>query len=191
MACCSKRKLIVSGEERRSSLDKIKNKCISLGFEFLSNSYKNRKQIYEFRCLTDNQIHKSVFANILSGHGLSCCKSRKISSGQCGENNSQWNPRLSEKDRLKRKRHGWLNDGWAKKVKNRDLGKCKICNSSNRLNAHHLESYSNNMELRYVVDNGITLCRHHHVLFHRLYGKTANTRSQFLKFQQTQRRNVT
>lgn len=53
---------------------------------------------------------------------------------------------------------------WRKNVKNRDGWKCKISNSdcSGRLEAHHILPWRSHPELRYEINNGITLCHHHH-----------------------------
>ena len=53
---------------------------------------------------------------------------------------------------------------WVKKVKKRDYSKCRIRNKdcSGYLIAHHILSWSEFPELRYLVRNGITLCQAHH-----------------------------
>lgn len=73
------------------------------------------------------------------------------------------------KDRSKLKinrRHSYdsLCKEWAKKIKNRDHWKCLMSNPdcSGRLEAHHILSWRDYPELRYDVNNGITLCKFHH-----------------------------
>lgn len=53
---------------------------------------------------------------------------------------------------------------WGKQVKNRDKWTCRIAdnNCDGRLEAHHILPWSNFPELRYEVNNGITLCHFHH-----------------------------
>lgn len=52
---------------------------------------------------------------------------------------------------------------WRIAIYKRDLYKCKINNSCNgRIEAHHILSWANYPELRYEVNNGITLCQAHH-----------------------------
>ena len=53
---------------------------------------------------------------------------------------------------------------WMLEVKKRDLWKCKINNSDckGRLESHHILSWKDFPELRYDINNGITLCHAHH-----------------------------
>lgn len=53
---------------------------------------------------------------------------------------------------------------WSRGVRNRDGWKCKISNDDccGRLEAHHILGYSEHPELRYSLNNGITLCHTHH-----------------------------
>lgn len=55
---------------------------------------------------------------------------------------------------------------WRQKVYKRDKFSCQWpnCTSKKKLNAHHIKTWSNCPALRYVVDNGITLCSIHHKL---------------------------
>lgn len=53
---------------------------------------------------------------------------------------------------------------WRQEVYKRDKHKCQWpnCNQRSRLNAHHIKNWAQFPGLRFVVDNGITLCRSHH-----------------------------
>lgn len=53
---------------------------------------------------------------------------------------------------------------WVRSVKNRDYWKCKISdgNCSGQVEAHHILPWRDYYELRYEVNNGITLCQFHH-----------------------------
>ena len=50
---------------------------------------------------------------------------------------------------------------WATKVKTRDGYKCVICGSTLRPNAHHIIPREVK-EMKYDVQNGLTLCPKHH-----------------------------
>lgn len=53
---------------------------------------------------------------------------------------------------------------WRKSVYKRDNFVCQWpgCMDSKKLNAHHIKTWSEYPSLRFVVDNGITLCKNHH-----------------------------
>lgn len=53
---------------------------------------------------------------------------------------------------------------WSRSVKNRDSWRCKISNSdcNGRLESHHILNWKDYPELRYDINNGITLCHAHH-----------------------------
>lgn len=62
---------------------------------------------------------------------------------------------------------------WRKAVRERDKKKCQMpgCQTTGtaakRLQTHHIRRWSSFPELRYDVNNGITLCVHHHDLVKR------------------------
>lgn len=56
-----------------------------------------------------------------------------------------------------RRKHAAELQRWAKAVILRDKA-CARCGVTERLQAHHVEAYSSNPELRLEVDNGIALC---------------------------------
>jgi hypothetical protein len=84
-----------------------------------------------------------------------------------GENNYQW-----IKDRTKLQRYNdEIKDRlsssyrfWRESVYKRDNYKCRIAdnNCGGRIEAHHILSYKEFIELRYQINNGITLCHAHH-----------------------------
>lgn len=53
---------------------------------------------------------------------------------------------------------------WSKMIKVRDNWKCRIANEDckGQLEAHHILSFVDYPELRYELNNGITLCHAHH-----------------------------
>src|SRR3990167_612350 len=56
---------------------------------------------------------------------------------------------------------------WRKEVYAKDKYKCRLCNKKKQLVAHHIKLFSEFPELRFSVDNGITLCRSHHAKIHK------------------------
>lgn len=55
---------------------------------------------------------------------------------------------------------------WRKAVYVRDGYQCKFpgCLSKKKIEAHHIQKWSSFVELRFVVSNGIVLCKDHHIL---------------------------
>lgn len=79
-----------------------------------------------------------------------------------GEKNWRW---IIDRNLLKKQER---NDGaykeWRGLVWERDKFKCKIANADcmGRIEAHHILGFSEYPELRYEINNGITLCHAHH-----------------------------
>jgi hypothetical protein len=87
-------------------------------------------------------------------------KSPKIT----GEKHYLW---IKDRTQLKddhRDRGGQLHREWSRSVKNRDGWKCKMSNKDCKGNlvAHHILGWTAFPELRYDINNGITLCQAHH-----------------------------
>lgn len=81
-----------------------------------------------------------------------------------GENNSRW---IKDRTQLKddsKERGGQLHREWSNSIKKRDGWKCRIADEScnGRIEAHHILGWSEYPELRYQINNGITLCHAHH-----------------------------
>lgn len=55
---------------------------------------------------------------------------------------------------------------WRTAVFARDGFRCQICGSKHLIQAHHIQHWRDNVELRYEVDNGVTLCRPCHLQAH-------------------------
>jgi hypothetical protein len=89
---------------------------------------------------------------------------QNISLATKGEKNWKW---VVDRTKLKTDRlqsYDYRYKLWMLAVKNRDGWKCKISNQDcrGRLEAHHILSWKDYPELRYQVNNGITLCCAHH-----------------------------
>lgn len=99
-----------------------------------------------------------------------------------GENHPQWNPNITDEDRVDKRKYPEYQD-WRKAVYERDDYICQVCsNIRGNLNAHHLESYTSNKELRTTLSNGVTLCETCHKDFHHQYGYGDNTKEQFEEY---------
>ena len=92
---------------------------------------------------------------------------RKMPWNSVPERRGELSPRwIADRTKVKldKDRGGALHKYWSKAVKTRDNWKCKITNQdcSGRMESHHILSWKNYPELRYIINNGITLCHAHH-----------------------------
>lgn len=82
-----------------------------------------------------------------------------------GEKHPNW---VKDRTKLKRyqqdERRSSIYVTWRNSVKKRDNFKCKISNSEceGKLEVHHILGFKDHPELRYDINNGITLCYFHH-----------------------------
>lgn len=58
---------------------------------------------------------------------------------------------------------------WVKEVKERDGDVCVLCGLDKNIEAHHIESFKNNIERRLITSNGISLCHWCHKKYHAVY----------------------
>lgn len=92
---------------------------------------------------------------------------KKIGDSNKGEKNGRW---ISDRSKLKTSGNSNLDrrssaySNWRREVWKRDNFKCKINNSNclGRLETHHILGWTEYPELRYDINNGITLCHAHH-----------------------------
>ena len=108
---------------------------------------------------------------------------RYLASKKVGELNPRYNGGLTAEQRYN-KRYVPEYRIWRKRVYERDNYRCQCCNKSSNgdLQAHHLFSYTDFADLRFVTSNGITLCLKCHKEFHRVYGRGKNTPQQLKEF---------
>ncbi len=87
-----------------------------------------------------------------------------IRDGKKGKHPPNW---IEDRTLLKddhRDRGGQLHREWSRSVKNRDKWKCLLSNidCNGKIEAHHILGWTAFPELRYELNNGITLCHFHH-----------------------------
>lgn len=127
--------------------------------------------------------------SILSGHTQSCGCLQKEKVAEIGrtkekltlEKHPNWKGGISVLNAELRTSLQYSE--WRTKVFTRDAYKCQSCFSkSNKLNAHHIESFSNNKEVRMDITNGITLCYKCHSDFHKEFGRVNATKENLNSF---------
>ena len=153
----------------------------------------NNKGCYIWQCKCDCGKLVNIPGNKLTfGHTKSCgcllsniCSKRmkELSKYQKGKNHPRWNPNITDEERNKRYKEFRVSK-WRNKVYKRDNYTCQRCkdNQGGNLNAHHIYSWTTHPKLRYIVNNGITLCKECHKNFHHKYGYGNNTKKQLTKY---------
>lgn len=160
------------------------------GFENPSSNKMVRKKVAETNIkryggiapTSSDLVKEKVATTCMSKYGV---KSPLANWDRSGENNPNWNGGVSYNY------EGRLSIeciDWRKKVYKKDNYTCQCCGSKNSkgnrvtINAHHIYNWSDYEELRYDVENGITLCDECHRKFHKIYGKRFNNKSQIEEF---------
>ncbi len=170
--------------EYKKTLVGEKNKCfgkphklkgtaihITKPCEICENDFKS-KPSYKQRFCSTKCLKKYQGSNI----------SRKIhSEGQIGEKGNNWKGGIEKES--KRQRLTLNFKLWRESVFKRDDWKCQKCETrGGELHPHHILNFSSHTELRFIVENGITLCVECHKEFHHIFGRKNNTREQLLEF---------
>lgn len=140
----------------------------------MSISAKNKKLSEEHK-RNIGEAHKGEKSHLWKGGLPKCICGKKLSaytSKQCqtcfhnqhkGSNHYNWK---QDRNSLvkKQKRNDLAYRDWRKEVWLRDNFKCKIDNSDceGRIEAHHILGWKDYPDLRYKINNGITLCHAHH-----------------------------
>ena len=100
-----------------------------------------------------------------------------------GKKSHWWKGGISPENELIRRRIKYKL--WRKSVFVRDDWTCqKTGIKGGKLVAHHIKNFSDYPELRFAIDNGITLSEKTHREFHKKYGKKNNTQKQLNNFLQ-------
>ena len=98
-----------------------------------------------------------------------------------GKDSHLWKGGITPKNKIIRGSAKCLS--WRNEVFERDNFTCqKTGVESGKLNAHHIQNFSEFPELRFKVENGITLSEKAHREFHKTYGKKKNTKEQLKEF---------
>ena len=107
----------------------------------------------------------------------------RFSKSQSGENGNNWKGGLKPVN--KRIRAGIEFRLWREAVFARDNWTCQVSGvRGGKLVPHHLQNFAEYPELRFAIDNGVTLSKEEHAAFHKQYGYTKNTVEQFIKFKE-------
>lgn len=98
----------------------------------------------------------------------------KIGRSNKGENNK------TDESKIWRKRVIYKH--WRKAVFTRDNWTCQKCFEKGYMHPHHIRNFAEAIELRFDINNGITLCVPCHRKFHKEYGAKNNSLIQIKSF---------
>lgn len=162
----------------------IGSKAKFCSFDCYSKLRESKTEIR--KCLKCGRRFKVYFCQINNGWGkgkfcsMKCYQQypksedfkQKISKAFSGSNHPNWKGGIM---RGRKERNLRIYREWRIKVFMKDNWTCQNCGIKNhlglgktiRLNAHHIKSWKLYPELRYAVDNGITLCEDCHDLLRR------------------------
>lgn len=106
---------------------------------------------------------------------------RKMSEAQRGNKHHKWKGGVESENR--RIRSGIEFRLWREAVFARDNWTCqKFGTRGGTLHPHHILNFSSHVELRFAIDNGITLSEKAHNEFHKKYGKHNNNKEQLNEY---------
>jgi hypothetical protein len=110
-----------------------------------------------------SKTHRENISKARKGFKMSEEQKIKLRERMGGENHWRW---MEDRSQLKiqdDRRSSAVNE-WRRQVYERDGWKCRISNKEccGRLEAHHILNWEDFPELRYEVNNGVTLCHVHH-----------------------------
>jgi 5-methylcytosine-specific restriction endonuclease McrA len=89
----------------------------------------------------------------------------KMSSSHLGNKHWNWQGRKVQENL--RIRNSIETNLWREAVFARDNWTCQKCGKRGKLNAHHIKSFAKFPQLRFAIDNGLTLCINCHLLIKR------------------------
>jgi biotin operon repressor len=104
----------------------------------------------------------------LRGKTMSLASREKMSAAKkgkyVGKLNSNWKGNLVSDE--VRERRSYIAKKWRKQVTERDDHKCQKCGSRDKLHAHHIKEFKDHPDLRWDLNNGITVCVFCHEKIH-------------------------
>lgn len=171
----------LQADQQRFIIDDVKIMIENLGYKLIATEYINCDTPISIQC-KNNHITNISLKNLQNGKGCRICAIHRRSK----ENSYLWKGGITPLTQQIRQSLKYAE--WRKQVFERDDYTCQRClQKGNKLQAHHIENCSSNEDLRFDVNNGITLCKKCHLplfkdSFHNLYGCINNNRSQIEEY---------
>lgn len=151
------------------------------GCRLLSETYEGNKKKLNYICNCGNEAFIG-FSKFQDGQRCVGCKGARIGKKISGVNHHMYKPEKSDEDRVRHRKYPEYQK-WRREVFSRDEYTCQCCGEIGRiLNAHHIESYTRNKDLRIDVNNGITLCESCHKEYHANFYRNDADEETFTEF---------
>lgn len=180
---CPKCMRLVIKDKLKLDYSYVKDQIEENNYILLSKTYVNCEEKLHLVCPEGHGYYAS-FSVFSKGHRCALCYFESIS----GSNSDFWKGGIaSENSQI---RNSTEYNQWRKLIFERDEYTCQICGQIGvKINAHHIENFSDNKDLRFDINNGITMCGDCHDLksktsFHVLYWTYNNTREQLDEYKQ-------
>lgn len=186
------------GKFKANRIDIICDQC---GKKFKQTPYKIKQSINHFctkECAVNFQKNRTIIKCDYCGEEIEVknrnlklydhhfcnkeCYDKWKSINLIGENSPSWDSTKTQEEReIGRCINGYSN--FIKTVYERDNYTCQVTGKrGGDLVVHHLNGYHWDKEHRTDINNGITLSKEIHKLFHKIYGQKNNTKEQFEEF---------
>lgn len=108
---------------------------------------------------------------------------KKMSKSHLKIRKKHWSWKGGITSKNKEIRRGIEHRLWREAIFARDGWTCQKCQEKGgNLHPHHILNFSQYPELRFAIDNGVTLCRECHLEFHKKYGRKNNNQEQLNEF---------
>jgi hypothetical protein len=128
-----------------------------------------------------SELQREHIRKTLTGRKLSRETRLKISNANKGEKGNAWKGGINPVNDTIRKSIQYRL--WREAVFARDNFTCqKYGIRGVKLHAHHIQNFAEHPELRFAIDNGITLSEKAHSEFHKEFGKYKNTSGEIKAF---------
>lgn len=165
-------------KQKMSESRKGKKNC-NFGKTFSEEHRKRLSDAHKGKIQSEETKNKR--SNSLLGHKVSLETRIKIEIAHSGCLCSFWKGGIYPNNKILRT--SIKIKKWRKNIlENNDYTCQKTCIKGGKLVAHHIQNFAQFPELRFVVDNGITLSKQSHIEFHKIYGLINNTLEQIEEF---------
>lgn len=143
--------------------DGCSEEYIGQGSNFCSRECSANFKIVEHEDGTQSVESRNRSTGHNYGKAISFAKKGKPNLNLRGSKHHNWQGGLAKRNKTERQlaMETLEYKEWRRSVFCRDNYQCVLCGST-KLEAHHINNWSDYPELRFSIDNGVTVCKNHH-----------------------------